>query len=721
MNVKQFLKRALLPALLALGCAATAQKKKLDHCATMNRLENLWQRQPELKTKFTQQLDEFNKTVDQGNYRGGAITGQNHGASVETPYTIPVVFHIVSTNPAAVTDAQILAQLSVLNEDFAGANADSIQIPDYFKPLAGKSGIRFCLAVRNPDGEPATGINRVTTTKSSFSYQNDPVKYAASGGADSWDTDLYLNIWICTLSDNLLGYATFPEDGVPQAQGVVIDYRGLPGGAYVNYNGGKTLSHEVGHYFNLYHIWGDDDGACTGSDYVTDTPNQADASTGCSSGIKTDNCTTSGNGIMYQNYMDYSYDNCLVLFTAQQVTRMEAALLAYRPSLLASDGCKAVTSLAYDARLVAITAPGQKICSATVNPVVTLKNNGTETLTNLVIYYGKTGAAPALYNWTGSLAQYASADVTLPSVMMGEGTSDLIIFTTNPNGHTDEDTGNDTLEKQVQYYDAIETLEEGFETTTFPPLKWDVLNPDGGISWERTASASRTGTAAAMIRNYGYSAIGQTDDLRLPVLSVQEKDSAWLSFDVAAATYTATSTTGNNWDTLQVLISQDCGNTYTSVYKKYGSTLVTRTQAAATEFYPTANEWRTDSVNLGAYIDKGNILVAFRNSTGYENNIFLDNIRLRTVVVNPNLKAAGFLLTPNPVTGILQVQFYPQPTDLQSLEIYSITGQKLMVTKIATGQASNLYTFDMSRFAPGVYMVKAVLGSRVVVKRVVKQ
>ena len=182
------------------------------------------------------------------------------------------------------------------------------------------------MAQRTPDGENTNGIDRFRTTKKSFSNDKDSVKHAALGGVDIWDGTKYFNVWICTLSNGLLGYGTFPNDGAPLGQGVVIDYRTLPGGSFKNYNEGKTLTHESGHYFNLYHIWGDDGGACTGTDYVDDTPNQGNSTSNCPSGLKTDNCTTDGNGILYQDYMDYSFDPCLLLFTNGQVVRMESAL-----------------------------------------------------------------------------------------------------------------------------------------------------------------------------------------------------------------------------------------------------------------------------------------------------------------------------------------------------------------------------------------------------------
>ncbi|MES1223630.1 MAG: zinc metalloprotease, partial [Bacteroidota bacterium] len=335
---------AFLLVFAGIGYGQKNAKTIPEKCGTMQNLELLWQANPQLKVQFEEERNRFNKALRQGTYR---LTGaQNANRSF---ITIPVVFHVVLNNQSLVTDAQILAQLDTINKDYAGLNGDSVRVPSYFKSVFGQSSIQFCLAKQTPTGDPTSGIERTVTAQTSFTNTDNGVKHAASGGANAWDPSSYLNVWICQLSNGLLGYGTFPGTGNDNEQGVVIEYRSIPGStALPQYNGGKTLTHEIGHYFNLYHIWGDDNGACTGTDYIDDTPNQANSSSACSSGIVTDNCTPTGNGIMYQNYMDYTYDNCLVMFTVQQVARMESALVAYRSSLLTSIGCQTPVSYNLD-------------------------------------------------------------------------------------------------------------------------------------------------------------------------------------------------------------------------------------------------------------------------------------------------------------------------------------------------------------------------------------
>jgi len=706
--------------LLLLSIPAISQKTnriKYEQCGTMQRLEEKLATNPELKIKFELQRAEFNKAVRAGSYKLSSRVNP-FGSSERTAIVIPVVFHIVLTDPSVVTNAQILAQLDTLNKDFAGTNADSIKIPSYFKPLFGKSAIQFCLAQRTPDGEVTSGIERTVTTQTSFTA-NDAVKHVSTGGANSWDNTQYMNVWICALSNNILGYATFPEEGMPEEQGVVIDYRSVPGGSSTSYNMGKTLTHETGHFFNLYHIWGDDNGDCTGTDFVDDTPNQGASSSGCYNGIKTDNCTTSGNGIMYQNYMDYSYDACMVMFTTQQVARMEASVIASRSALLTSNGCQAPVLRNFDAQLFSINQPAQRICTNTFTPAVTIKNKGIQTLTSVKINAKIDNGAITTYTWTGSLPRLSSANVILPVLTTTTGNHILTVYVSNPNNNPDEDATNDTLSFVYQYYLPVTSVSESVESTAFPPPGWDIVNPDRSITWRRVTGIAKTGNASVMINNFNYNAVGQKDDLRLPTITLQNVDSAFLSFQIAAAAYTSLNTTNNVWDTIEVLLSTDCGVNYTTLYKRYGPNLVTRTTATTSSFVPTADEWRKDSIDLANYIGNNDLILAFRNTNGYENNIYLDDINVRTVIINPNLKRQGFLVTPNPTNGVIAVQFYPQPQNLKAIQVYDLTGRKLTEVLI-NGGANNYYSLNISSYAAGTYVVRAVFTDRVITRKIIK-
>jgi hypothetical protein len=686
-----------------------------DKCGTMQRLDARFKRDPSFKVKFQLQRASFNEALKTVISNAGNKVSDN-GQSNKTINTIPVIFHVVLPDPSVVTDAQVMAQIDTLNRDYAGINGDSVKIPSFFKSLFGKSSLQFCLAQHTPTGDITTGIDRGTTTQASFNNTTDGVKHVSTGGTDIWDGTKYFNVWICALSNGVVGYATFPDDNQPDEQGVVIDYRSLPGGSFTGFNTGKTLSHETGHYFNLYHIWGDDNGACTGTDYVDDTPNQANSTSGCFSGVRTDACTPGGNGIMYENYMDYSNDDCLVMFTVQQVARMESALSVYRSSLLISDACQPVILKNYDAQLLSVLQPAQRICTNAFTPVINLKNAGSQTLTSLTIQARIDNGAVTTYNWTGSVGRLATTSVTLPPITTTTGKHSFTLFISNPDNTADENHANDTLTVNYQYYEPVATVTESFEGTTFPPMGWDIVNPDNLVTWKRVTDISKTGNSSVMMDNFTTQLNGRKDDLRLPNITLPATlDSAFFTFQLAAAVKSTTSIP----DTLEVLVSSDCGHTYTSIYKKYGIGLITRTTATANAFAPTAIEWRKDSINMAEYIGAANILIAFRNTSENQNNIYLDDVNLRTVVINPNLKAQGFLVTPNPVVSYVAVQFYPQPINLRAIQLYSIAGQKLFELS-TSGQANNYYSLDMSRFAPGTFVVRAVFTDKVLIKKIIK-
>ncbi|WP_167856390.1 M43 family zinc metalloprotease [Hymenobacter metallicola] len=235
--------------------------------------------------------------------------------------TIPVVVHVVyNTTAQNVPQSQIDAQIRVLNEDFAKTNSDASLIPAAFAGVAAGTNVRFVLAKRDPNGAATTGVVRRSTKTRSFS-SNDFVKYTSKGGSDAWPRDKYLNLWLCNLGQGLLGYAQFPG-GAAATDGVVCLYSSVPGGTASNYNKGRTATHEVGHWLNLRHIWGD---ATCGNDLVADTPTQQTSNGGC----PTFPHVTCGNqGDMSMNYMDYTYDACMYMFTGGQSARMDALFSA---------------------------------------------------------------------------------------------------------------------------------------------------------------------------------------------------------------------------------------------------------------------------------------------------------------------------------------------------------------------------------------------------------
>jgi hypothetical protein len=265
------------------------------------------------------------------------MTAQRSGCT-----QIPVVVHVVHRVAAEnISDAQIASQIRILNEDFRKQNADVVNIPAPYQALAADARISFKLAAVDPSGAPTNGITRTSTTVNGFSG-DDAVKSSSTGGANAWPADQYLNIWVCKLSGGLLGYAQFPG-GPAATDGVVCTYTafGTEGTAAAPFNKGRTATHEVGHWLNLRHIWGDDGDGCGGSDFVADTPNQAGPNTGLPTFPRV-TCSNGPHGDMFMNYMDYTDDMGMFMFTSGQVTRMQACLDGPRSSIGVSVPCGGV-------------------------------------------------------------------------------------------------------------------------------------------------------------------------------------------------------------------------------------------------------------------------------------------------------------------------------------------------------------------------------------------
>ena len=295
---------------------------------------------------------------------------------------IPVVVHVVwNTAADNVSDAQINSQLAVLTEDFRRLNADAVNTIALFQGVAADSEIQFCLATRDPNGAAHSGIVRVQTATTAFPATTaSAVKYTAQGGSNAWPSASYLNMWVCDISGGILGFATFPG-GSAANDGVVIDalYFGRFGSAQAPYHLGRTATHEVGHWLNLIHIWGD--GGCGIDDLVADTPDDDAANFTCN--LSAPACS----GIaMVQNYMDYTDDACMNIYTMGQRTRMRAVLAVGGPraSILSSLGCGPVTP----APTVTVCAPnngtslgGTPItvtgAGFTTTPMTTVKLGGT--------------------------------------------------------------------------------------------------------------------------------------------------------------------------------------------------------------------------------------------------------------------------------------------------------------------------------------------------------
>lgn len=311
------MKRLLLAFVAVMLCMSVYGQRS---CGSMEHLHQEIQQNPE-RAKILQDIE-----TQTANW-----IKQNKDVSNRAVVTIPVVFHVVyRTSTENISDAQLQSQLDVLTDDFRRLNSDA----DNTWSQAADTEIEFCLASVDPNGNATSGITRTSTSVNGFGT-NDAVKFNSSGGKDAWPAGDYLNFWVCNIGGGILGYAQFPG-GAAATDGVVCDYRytGTIGTATAPFNLGRTATHEVGHWLNLRHIWGD--GNCNVDDFVSDTPTSDAPNYGC-----TPSHVSCGSTDMVQNYMDYSDDGCMNLYTLGQKNRMQALFGTggFRASLLSSNGC----------------------------------------------------------------------------------------------------------------------------------------------------------------------------------------------------------------------------------------------------------------------------------------------------------------------------------------------------------------------------------------------
>lgn len=259
--------------------------------------------------------------------------------NIPAEIVIPVVVHVLWRTPSeCISDAQIISQIESLNADFSGRNTDKSLVPPVFAGRAAAAGIRFVLASADPQGRPTTGIIRKKTSAQLW-INDDRIKRDATGGSDAWDSRYYLNIWIGNLSSSLLGFSTFP--GAPaDKDGIVIRYNvfGTTGTLSPPFDRGRTLTHETGHWLGLQHLWGDR--AC-GDDGIEDTPRQRAGNRGTPQFPRINTgCDNGPSGDMFMNFMDFSDDRSLLMFTKGQADRMRAqfAFGGARREMLQSKG-----------------------------------------------------------------------------------------------------------------------------------------------------------------------------------------------------------------------------------------------------------------------------------------------------------------------------------------------------------------------------------------------
>ena len=413
-------------------------------CAHTEIHERLMLQNPQYRAEQEEQMQSIETLVHQ--YKSGMIPKSG------TIHTIPVVVHIIHDGDAYgtgsnITDEQVYSAINALNQDY--------------RKMAGTLGdgdgadieVEFCLAQRDPDGNATNGINRVSGC-SVTDYCTEGITAGNGQGASEvsiknlsrWPNQQYYNIWVVTEIENnnggsgIQGYAYFPTTSMVDGTVVLYNAFGTEGALKSYTNRNKTLTHEMGHAFALFHTF--QGGTCSESnctlqgDRVCDTP-----PTTLNSSCNNPAC---GGTQQIENYMDYTSQTCKNMFTEGQKLRMRAAIENSRSNLINSNGCQPVSTTLADAAITDITSPTGNLCSSLLQPVITLTNVGSANLHNAVIEYRTTGSWQT-YNWTGLLGQNQSTEIQLPDYDGGWGLQTLEVKSTLPNGSNDSNNSNNSF------------------------------------------------------------------------------------------------------------------------------------------------------------------------------------------------------------------------------------------------------------------------------------
>ncbi len=639
--------------------ALLLNRKQIDRCGTMRSIDEAVKKNPNILNEWKKNGEEMYQQYLQRKEAGRGILADT--------IVIPVVFHLVDidTRLAWVTDRSVYDQVEILNEAYNGLKVEKYQkvIPAGIYNRKGEIPIKFVLARRKPDGTLTSGIERRTNT----TPDRVSIKAYTTGGLDAWDTDKYLNVWVGTFTgsdDGLLGIATFPYINTEGPQGVVIGIATMPYTSnvsrsyYASYSEGGTLVHEIGHYFYLYHTFGDSY-TCNNNDFRIqsgwplptgagpegdDTPeekadSEGNAHYGDPSMNYSDGCTALPEGEMYGSFMNYFDDRALFMFSNGHRKRVEGCISLYRANVANSIGAVPPGAVT-DAYVVSVSPYGSPERRSYVlnNVPITAKvrNYGTTTISSLTLSVVIDGSIKYQQSHSLSLLPGNETEISLGNINAASGSHIMTVYASNPNGGADAFTNNDTLQSfiSVNENSINAPFTENFSNSIFPPAGWQIWNPNNNGTWTYDAASGYASAGSATMQNFNMNAAGQLDDLVMPAVSVGSADSSILSFRYAYEVYDDKDV--STWDGLEIYLSNDDGLNYQLIYKKTGNYLASVAGEKTTAFVALPSipgNWGFENINLTPYIIPGKkLLIKFRGLNAYGNNLYLDDISVSAVV-----------------------------------------------------------------------------------------
>ena len=730
---------AVLGLMMSLSTIGFSQSGRT--CGSMDHLQQQIAEDPTVETRMQQIENATSQWLADPSHRTGAVIN------------IPVVVHVVYNTAAQnISDAQIQSQIAVLNEDFRKLNVDASLTPSIFSALATDCQIQFCLAQRDPNGNATTGIVRKSTTTASFST-NDNVKRTANGGDDAWNSSQYLNLWSANLSGGVLGYAQFPG-GAAATDGVVILYSafGRTGNVTAPYNKGRTATHEVGHWLNLRHIWGD---ANCGSDLVNDTPTAQTSNFGCPTfPYHVGTCSGNTTGEMTMNYMDYTDDACMYMFTTGQAARMTAAINTSRSGLLTSLGCTPPTPPTSCGTVTGLTSSSVGSTTATVSWTAvsgatayslqyrkvgtttwtTVSTAGTSSaLTGLTVSTayefqvtsscsGTLGTVSTLANFTTTAAASCGTPTSLASssITSTSATVSWSAITGASSYLVQYKVSTATTFSSVTVTAATTTLTGLTASTAYT---YQVTATCSGTAGTTSATGTFTTSAAPTTCTDTYEAnnsrtaaktISVNSDIYALIGTSTDKD--WFKFVTTAAA-----------PKIKVVLDQLPADYDLALYNSAGTTLTSSALAGTsteTVIYNTSTAAATYYIQVYGYASAFNATSCyhFRLSTGATNFRSADGSEENSGDVISAEKVTGLEglnLFPNPANNTLTINYFTPSMETTSIEIYDMMGQLVNTINSNANQGFNSRELDLTSMSNGVYFLKVTQNNNTLTKKFV--
>lgn len=570
---------------------------------------------------------------------------------------IPVVVHVIHNGTsigqgANIPLSQIEAQIRIMNEDFRRQNADRNLTSAEFLPFAADSNIEFVLAKQDQRGFPTDGINRVLGPRTSYS-PNDLMQV---GSISFWPPEEYFNIWVLPFVSPFLGIASPPVSSLQgwsnipwprEIDGIWVDYRYFgEGGNAVSGSKGRTATHEAGHFFGLRHIWGD--GGCDADDFVDDTPLQNGSNTTCRINNPRFTCDSRD---MNENYMDYTADACMNIFTLGQVERMDVVLeeSPRRASLVNSRATFVPVLSPNDLGIERTLDPQNFICDLTIIPQFEILNFGSNRVTSVSMEIKNNGSILQSKTFSIDILTGESQIVLFDQITLNPNGNNFEAEIVLVNGQIDPNPNNNTFSSTPVIQPSV-ALPYSLDFNQFDQI-WEIQNPDQSFTWEETdLTIDGSGQKSLFIRNFEYEAQGEQDYLISPPFDLTNISNAQLTFNLAHGPYNAE----GFGDFMLIAVSTDCGNTFDLVNAPYNKDVefLQTSPPILDEFIPNSqSQFRREVVNLSEYAGLSNVRVAFVAINGFGNNIYLKDIEILSEEKYFYSVVISELVTPSPIAN----------------------------------------------------------------------